>query len=81
MIDDPNCLNLGVPYVEEETLQYIDLFKQFSNIFSWTYDDIKEYDKNNFYHVIPLKEGVVLVKKNPKMINLQLKLLVKLELE
>ena len=37
---------------------------------------------NNFFlHVIPLKEGVVPIRKNPRMMNPKLKSLVKLELE
>ena len=46
-----------------------------------TSDGLKEYDKEVFQHVIPLKEGVVLVRKKPRMMNPKLKTLVKLELE
>jgi hypothetical protein len=57
------------------------LFKEFYDIFSWTYDDLKEYDKSIFHHIIPLKEGMNPVKKKLRMINPKLKPLVKMELE
>ena len=59
--EDPNLLNLGVSFSEEETLQFIDLFKEFYDVFTWSYDDLKEYDKEIFWHVIPFKEGSILV--------------------
>lgn len=80
-IDDPKFINLGVNFSEEETLQYIELFREFHDVFSWTYDDLKEYGKENFQHVILLKEGIVIVRHKLRMINPKINPLVKLELE
>jgi hypothetical protein len=57
------------------------LFKEFQDIFSWSYDDLKEYEKSIFQHVIPLKEGSKPFKKKLRMINPKIKPLVKIELE
>lgn len=47
-IEDPKFMNLEVTFSEEETLQYIYLFREFYDVFTWTYDDPKQYDKGNF---------------------------------
>ena len=30
--------------------------KDFSNVFAWSYDDLKEYDTDIIQHAIPIKE-------------------------
>jgi hypothetical protein len=79
--DSPKYINLGTSCTMEEIDQYTSLFKEFHDIFSWTYDDLKEYDKSIFQHIIPLKEGSKPVKKKLRMINPKLNPLVKMELE
>ena len=32
------------------------LFKEFMDVFAWTYEDLKTYDMKTIQHVIPLKE-------------------------
>ena len=32
------------------------LFKEFKDVFAWTYEDLKTYDMKIIQHVIPLKE-------------------------
>jgi hypothetical protein len=46
--DSSKYVNLGIDYTREEMDQYTYLFKEFRDIFSWTYDDLKEYDKSIF---------------------------------
>jgi hypothetical protein len=77
----PNYINLGTSFTVEEIGQYTQLLKEFQDIFSWSYDDLKEYYKSIFHHVIPLKEGSKPFKKKLRMINLKIKSLVKIELE
>ena len=36
-------------------LNYIELFKEFSDVFTWTYEDLKSYDTEIIQHKIPLK--------------------------
>jgi hypothetical protein len=72
---------LGTSCINDEVKKYTLLFKEFKDVFSWTYDDLKEYDKSIFQHTIPLKEGSKPFKKKLRVINPKLNPLVKLELE
>jgi hypothetical protein len=54
--DSPKYINLGTSCTIVEIEQYTILFKEFQDIFTWSYDDLKEYDKSIVQHVIPLKE-------------------------
>lgn len=45
-----------VPFNYKE--RYIELFKKYIGVFSWSYDDLKTYDMNIIKHKIPLKEGI-----------------------
>jgi hypothetical protein len=48
-------INLGMGCSEKERSAFIKLFKEFKEIFSWTYDDLKTFDPNIIQHVIPMK--------------------------
>jgi hypothetical protein len=50
-------------------------------VFTWTYDDMKDYDRTIFQHIIPLREEEKSVKQKIRMMNPKLKPLVKVELE
>ena len=41
-----------------ERNKFISLFKQYKDVFSWTYEDLKTYDTNIIQHVIPIKSGI-----------------------
>jgi hypothetical protein len=77
----PKYVNLGVYCTTEEVDQYVSLFKEYIDVFAWTYDDLKDYDKMIFQHIIPLREEAKPVKKKIRMMNPKLKPLVKIELE
>jgi len=36
---------------------YVDLLKEFADVFAWSYEDLKIYDKGIIQHKIPLKEN------------------------
>jgi ribonuclease HI len=44
----PKYVNQGVDCTIEEVDQYVSLFKQYLDVFSWTYYDLKSYDKTIF---------------------------------
>jgi hypothetical protein len=77
----PKHVNLGVDCTTDEVDQYVTLFKEYLDVFLWSYDDLKEYDKTIFQHIIPLREGAKLVKHKIRMMNPKLNLLVKVELD
>lgn len=47
----------------------------------WSYDELKVYHNEIFQHVILFKKRVVLVRQEPRMMNIKLNPFVKLELE
>jgi hypothetical protein len=40
----------------EQRYEYVGLLKGFSDVFAWTYEDLKTYDTSIIEHKIPLKE-------------------------
>jgi hypothetical protein len=50
-------------------------------LFACTYDDLKDYDKTIFQHIILLRDEAKWVKQKIRMMNPKLKLLVKVELD
>jgi hypothetical protein len=53
--DNPQNINLGKGCSKQESYAFTKLFKEFKDIFSWTYDDLKTFDPNIIQHVIPMK--------------------------
>ena len=50
-------------------LKYIKLFKEFSDLFAWSYEDLKSYDTEIIQHKIPLKENQKPFKQKLRRIN------------
>ena len=46
----------GIPLQYRQ--RYLDLFKTYKDVFSWSYDDLKSFDTNIIQHKIPLKSGI-----------------------
>jgi hypothetical protein len=53
----PKHINLGVDCTIDEVDQYVALFKEYIDMFPWSYDDLKACDKTIFQHIIPLEKG------------------------
>jgi hypothetical protein len=53
--DNPQNINLGKGCFEHERSTFINLFKEFKEVFAWMYDDLKTFDPNIIQHVIPMK--------------------------
>ena len=56
------------------------LFKEFKDVFVWTYGHIKTYDTKIIQHVIPLKEDAKPFEKKLRKMHPSLEPLVKKEL-
>ena len=54
----PKYVNLGKCYSPAERDKFIIFFKQYKDVFAWTYEDLKTYDTNIIQHVIPIKSGI-----------------------
>ena len=57
------------------------LIREYRDVFSWTYDDLKTYDLSIIEHTIPLKEGSKPYMKKICNVNPKLAPLIKKELE
>ncbi len=51
-------INLGSCSTLVEREAYIKLFREFKDVFTWTYDHLKTFDTRIMQHSIPLKENV-----------------------
>jgi hypothetical protein len=49
---------------DEQRKKYINLMKEYADIFAWKYEDLKTYDNNIIQHKIPLKPNTKPLKKN-----------------
>ena len=61
-------------------LKYIELFREFFDVFAWSYEDLKSYDTEIIQHKIPLKENQKPFKQKLHRINLVQLPLVKKEI-
>jgi hypothetical protein len=65
----------------EKKLKYIELFREYSDVFAWGYEDLKAYDTNITQHRIPLKEDQKPFRKKLRSINPKLLPLVEKEIK
>jgi len=53
--NNPKYVNLGKMISKEERKAYLKLFKQYQDVFTWSYKDLKTYDTRIIQYTIPLK--------------------------
>ena len=53
----------------QEKEKYIDLLKEYQDVFSWSYEDLKAYDTNIIQHKIPIKYDKKPFKQKLRRIN------------
>ena len=53
-------------------VKYVELLKEFQDVFAWSYEDLKSYDTNIIQHTIPIKENQNPFKQKLRRINLVL---------
>jgi len=54
---------------EEKKQEYVEFLREFSNVFSWRYEDLKVCVKAIIYHTIPLKVNEKPFKQKLRRIN------------
>jgi ribonuclease HI len=79
--DNPQCINLGMGCSEQEKTTFIKLFKEFKDVFSWMYDDLKTFDPNIIQHIIPIKTQTQPFHQKLRKMHPKLELTVKKELK
>ena len=53
----------------KEKEEYVNLMKKYTNVFSWSYEDLKEYDTSIIQHTIPIKPGEKPFRQKLRRIN------------
>ena len=65
----PKMIKLSKNLPAHIKLKYIELFKDFSDVFAWSYEDLKSYDTKIIQHKISLKENQKPFKQKLRKIN------------
>jgi hypothetical protein len=76
---EPKIIKLSkyLPFAQEH--KFIELFKEFIDVFAWIYEDLKSYDTSIIQHKIPIKEDQNTFEQNIRRINPKLMPLIEKE--
>jgi ribonuclease HI len=66
---DPKFVKLSSSLSREQRDEYVELLKEFVDVFSWTYEDLRTYDTSIIEHKIPLKEESKPFRQKLRQIN------------
>jgi hypothetical protein len=66
---EPKIVKLSNSLSSENRKKYLELMRQFSDVFSWSYEDLKVYDKGIIQHTIPIKEDQKPFRQKMRRIN------------
>ena len=81
---NPKLIKIGKGTSQKERNELINLVKEYRDVFSFTYDELKAYREDVFQHTIPLKPELKEVKpfrQKLRQINPKIAPIVKKELE
>jgi len=67
--ENPKMVKLSKVLPPQVKAKYISLLSSFSNVFSWEYTDLKEYDKSIIQHIIPIKPNQKPFRQKLRRIN------------
>jgi len=67
--DNPKMIKLSKSLPPDQKLKYVELIKEFQDVFAWSYEDLKSYDTSVIQHTIPLKENKKPFKQKLRRIN------------
>jgi hypothetical protein len=67
--NEPKFVKLSRSLTKEQRAKYTGLLREFVNVFSWTYEDLKTYDTSVIEHKIPLKKEAKPFRKKLRQIN------------
>ena len=55
--ENPKVVKLSKKLLAKEKDEYVNLMKKYTDVFAWSYDDLKEYDTSIIQHTIPINPG------------------------
>ena len=66
---DPKVIKISKNLTKESRERYIKLMKEFHDVFSWTYDDLKVYDPDVIRQTIPIQKNANPFKQKLRRMN------------
>ena len=78
---EPRLVKISSKLSVEAKDKNLNLLKQYSDVFAWSYDDLKVYDTSVIRHTIPLKQNEHPFKLKLRRVNPLLLLLIKKEIK
>ena len=70
--EHPRMVKISKALTAKQRKRYIKLLKEYVDVFSWSYEDLKTYDTGIIQHKVPLKPNVKPFKQKLRRINLAL---------
>jgi len=67
--EHPKMIKLSKNLPPDQKPKYVDLFKEFQDVFSWSYEDLKSYDTSVIQRTIPLRPNQKPFKQKIRRIN------------
>jgi hypothetical protein len=67
--EEPKFVKLSSSLTIEQRAKYTKLLREFVDVFTWTYEDLKTYDMSVIEHKIPLKEEAKTFRQKLRQIN------------
>ena len=74
-------IHVGVTCSPEEILVYTSLFREFKDVFAWSYEEMPRIDPNIVMHEIPTYPGVKPVRQHLCLVHPQKSAAIKAEVE
>jgi hypothetical protein len=62
--ENPKVIKLSKSLPPKKKSKYIELFKEYIDVFTWGYEDLKSYDASIIQHQIPIKKNINLSDRN-----------------
>ena len=67
--ENPKMVKFSKSLPPDKKLKYVELIKEFQDVFAWSYEDLKSYGTSVIQHIIPLKENQKPFKQKLRRIN------------
>jgi len=74
---EPKTLYIGAQCTDKEKEKFMTLFREFIEVFTWSYKDLRGFDPGVIQHSIPLEERVIPVRQRQQQVNPKLDALIR----
>jgi len=67
--ENPKLIKISKSLPPTEKVIYLELLKEFQDVFAWSYEDLKSYGTSIIQHTIPIKENQKPFRQKLRRIN------------